>query len=76
MSTHFDELERQARALPLKEKAALARLLIDELDTSADPDAERLWIIEAQSRYEAFLNGELEALPGDDVMNRARSHLK
>lgn len=76
MSTHFDELERQARALPLKEKAALARLLIDELDTSVDPDAERLWINEAQRRYEAFLGGELEALPGDDVMNRVRGRLK
>jgi putative addiction module component (TIGR02574 family) len=74
MSTHFHEIEKQARALPPKEKAALARQLIEELDMSAD--AEQLWIDEAQRRYEAYLKGELEALPGDEVMTRARNRLK
>ena len=31
MGTPFEELEKQARALSPKEKAALARILIDEL---------------------------------------------
>jgi hypothetical protein len=73
MNAHFDDIERQARSLPMHEKAALARVLIEELDTSIDADAERLWIDEAQRRYDAYLKGELEALPGDDVMARARS---
>jgi hypothetical protein len=75
MSSHFDDIERQARLLPLKQKAALARLLIEELDTTVDADAEQLWVDEAQRRYDAYLKGELEALPGDDVMNRARSRV-
>lgn len=41
MSTSFDDIEKQARSLPLKEKAALARLLIEDLDTSVDYDVER-----------------------------------
>ncbi len=76
MSTHFDDIERQARALPLKEKAALASILIKELDLSFDADAEQLWIDEAQRRYDAYLNGEIEALRGDDVMAEARSRIK
>ena len=76
MSTHFDDIERQARALPFKEKAALARLLIEELDQAVDSDAEQSWIDEAQRRYDAFKNGELEALPGDAVMESARNRLK
>ena len=76
MSTHFDEIERQARALPVKEKAALARLLIEELDQSVDADTDQLWIDEAQRRYDAYLKGELEALPGDDVITRARDRIK
>jgi hypothetical protein len=76
MSTHFDDIERQARLLPLKQKAALARLLIEELDASIDADAERLWVDEAQRRYDAYLKGKLEALPGDDVMARARNRIK
>lgn len=76
MSTFFDELERQARTLTRREKASLARILIEELDPSADPGIEQGWIEEAQRRYDAFLKGELEALPGDAVMARARSRLK
>ena len=68
--------EKQARLLSLKEKAALARLLIEELDALTDADAERLWTDEAQRRYDAYLKGELEALPGDDVMARARNRIK
>ncbi len=76
MSTRFHDLEMQARALPIKEKAALARLLIEELDTSVDADVEQLWIDEAQRRYDAYQRGELEARPGDEVMARARNRLK
>jgi hypothetical protein len=72
MSTLLDDLERQARALTSREKATLARILIEELDPALDAEVEQLWIAEAQLRYEAFLNGELEALRGDDVMARAR----
>jgi len=76
MSTQFDEIERQARLLPLNEKATLARFLIEELDTTVDTDAEQRWIVEAQRRYDAYSKGELEALPGDDVMARARNRIK
>jgi len=76
MSAQFDDIEKQARLLPLKQKAALARLLIEELDASVDADAGQLWMDEAQRRYDAYLNGELEALPGDDVMKRARNRIK
>ncbi len=76
MSISFDELEKQARVLSLKEKATLARLLIEELDMSVDADAEQLSIDEAKRRHDAFLSGELEALPGDEVMDRARKRFQ
>jgi hypothetical protein len=77
MSMAFEELERHARALSLEEKAALAGILIEELDTAVDPNAEQLlWLEEAQHRYDAFLRGELEARPGDEVMQRARNRMR
>jgi hypothetical protein len=76
MARNFEELEKEARALSSKEKATLARILIDELDSSIDEDAEQLWIEEAQRRYQAFIEGKLEALSGEDVMRRARQRLK
>jgi len=72
----FDELEKQARTLTASEKATLARILIEELDPSLDAEVEQFWVAEAQRRYEAFRKGELEALPGDKVMVRARRRLK
>lgn len=76
MSTLFDELERQARGLSPHEKASLARILIEQLDPAIDAGVEQVWIDEAERRYNAFLKGELEALPGDAVMARARSRLR
>ena len=76
MSTHFEDIQREVKALSANEKAALARFLIEELDQSVDDDAQRLWIAEAERRYEAYQKGELEARPGDDVMRTARERLK
>jgi len=75
MNTDFDDIARQARALHLTEKAALARLLIEDLDPAVDVDVDQLWIDGAYRRYDSFLKGELGALSGDEVMNRVRNRL-
>ena len=76
MSALFDELKKQSRLLTAAERATLARILIEDLDSGVDFDVEQLWIAEAQRRYQAYLRGEIEALPGDEVMTRARNRLK
>ena len=53
----------------------IERPLLKELDSAIDANAERLWTEEAQRRYDAYLKGELEALSGEEVMNRARNAL-
>jgi hypothetical protein len=65
MSTLFDEIERQTRFLTPHEKASLARILIEELDSNIDPAVESIWVEEAKRRYEAYRNGELNSLAGD-----------
>jgi putative addiction module component (TIGR02574 family) len=70
MSALFDDLEKRARALPREEKVALVRILIDELDAAPDGDIERLWVEEARRRYDEYLRGEVQAVPGDEVMAR------
>jgi hypothetical protein len=72
---HCDDIDRRVRSLPLKEKATLARVPIEELDTSVDADVEQLWLVEARRRYDDYLKGEREALLGDEVMARARSRV-
>jgi copper homeostasis protein CutC len=76
MSALFDEIEKQSRLLTAAEKATLARILIEGLDSEAAEDVDQLWISEAQRRFEAYLKGEIEAHNGDEVMTRARNRLK
>lgn len=76
MASSFEELEKEIRSLNSRQKATLAHVLIEDLDTDTDENAEQLWIEEAQRRYQAFKNGEVEALPGDEVMRQARQRLK
>ena len=76
MSPLFDEVQKQAQMLTAQEKAALAHLLIEELDAPLDADVEQLWIAESQRRYEAYLKGELEVVAGDEAMANARNRMK
>lgn len=76
MSPLFDEVQKQAQLLTAQEKAALAHLLIEDLDSSADADVQQAWIAESKRRYEAHLRGELQAVPGDEAMANARNRLK
>ncbi len=76
MSSQFDDLTKRIQALSPQEKAALVRVLIDDLDPGQDPEIEKLWIEEAERRYAQYLRGEVEAIPGDEVMAEARKRLK
>ena len=76
MSSQFDDLEKRARALSREEKAALARVLIDELDPVNEPGVEELWLEEARRRYDTYRKGEIQSIPGDEAMARARSRLR
>ena len=76
MSALLEELKKQSRLLTAQEKATLARILIEELDATSVLNVEQLWIAESQRRYDAYLRGEIEAYPGDEVMTRARDRLK
>ena len=76
MSSQFDDLEKRVKALSREEKAALARVLIDELDPVKEPGVDELWLEEARRRYDAYRRGDISAVPGEEAMERARSRLK
>jgi Putative addiction module component len=79
MSARFDDLARQAMSLSREEKERLVRALIEELDASSDGTEEevaRLWAEEARRRHEEYLRGDVQAIPGDDALARARERLK
>ena len=76
MAMTYEQLEKEVRTLSPEEKAALARTLIDDLESETEQNVEAIWAEEAERRYRAFLAGELEAIPGDEVMTRARQRVE
>lgn len=70
MDTTMDMLQAAALSLPQAERARLAATLLASLDE--DPRIEKAWIAEVRERIAAYDRGEIESIPGDEVLARAR----
>lgn len=75
MSDVLIELKRRAAELSDNERAELALSLIESLDGPADPDVEEAWEVEVERRVAQIERGEVELIPGEDVLARLRSRL-
>ena len=73
MDRDTSELQEELDKLTPKQKAELARTLIDSLDEDLDDDVEQLWLDEAARRYEAYRCGEISSRPATEVFARARA---
>jgi putative addiction module component (TIGR02574 family) len=76
MSNPARDLESKVLELPAEERARLAERLISSLDPESDPQAEELWIREAERRLAEFESGSVSAVPAADVIEKARSSLR
>ena len=68
-----EELESEALKLSYDERERLARALMLSLDS--DPEVVQLWVAEAERRYENYLKGRAEAVPGEEALRRIRAAL-
>ncbi len=75
MPSKIKEIEEEALRLPSHERAQLAEHLIHSLDEVEDPEAERLWIEEAERRYQEYKQGKVKAKPAGMVFKEARLKL-
>ena len=69
------ELREELDKLSPKEKAELARMLLDSLDDGQDENVEQLWLDEATRRYEAYRRGEVSSGKAAEVLVRVRARL-
>ncbi len=76
MASKLKEIEENALQLSLPDRAQLAEHLIHSLDEEEDPEAERLWIEEAERRYREYKEGKVEGIPAELVFKKARLKLK
>ena len=70
------EFESEALKLPSKDRARLAERLISSLDPETDPEAQRLWLQEAERRLDELESGDVSGVPADQVFEKARSTLR
>ncbi|MBI5199414.1 MAG: addiction module protein [Nitrospirae bacterium] len=75
MPLKVKEVEEEALQLPSHERAKLAEHLIHSLDEEEDPEAEKLWIKEAERRYRQYKEGKVKTKPASLVFKEARSKL-
>lgn len=67
MSTHVTELFERASILSEKERATLAGLLIESLESEVDPDVEEAWRVEIERRVAELDAGTAKTVPWEDV---------
>lgn len=71
MTTSFKEVERQAQALAVEDRAKLAETLLESLQTPLS-EIETAWEQEIEARVAAFDRGETQAYAAEDVFAEAR----
>lgn len=72
----FKEIEQSALKLDEKHRAELAKRLLISLEESIDEDIEQAWIDEINRRKAQVESDEVESIPGEEVLEKARDLLK
>jgi putative addiction module component (TIGR02574 family) len=70
------DLESKILGLPPKERARLAERLLASLEGAREPDAEALWVDEAERRLAELESGSAAAAPAAEVFRKSRSQLR
>jgi putative addiction module component (TIGR02574 family) len=68
----LDQLAAEALNLPREERAELADRLFESLDTGELTATDKLWASEAKRRADELLSGQVQGLPGEEVLAEAR----
>ena len=76
MSTDFKEIQHSALELDEKNRAELAKNLINSLEKPMDEDIEQAWIDEIKRRKTEIKSGKVTPVSGQEVHKAARELLK
>ena len=75
MARDIRQIEKELSALSQKDRAALARSLIDSLDDDPEDGVLTAWVEEAHARYAAYKAGRLSSVSADEAFAKARNKL-
>lgn len=76
MATTVEQLAEQAMILPIESRARLADLLVESLDADELGHIDRLWVTEAKHRRDEVRSGRVEAVPGEEALQKVRDAVR
>ncbi|MBI5308235.1 MAG: addiction module protein [Planctomycetes bacterium] len=66
------EPEAEVKTLDLKDRAALAKWIVESLDELSEVEIEALWVDEAEHRLDEMERGLVTEMSAEEVLRRAR----
>ena len=73
MARTIEDTESELLQLDRRSRAALAKSLLESLETLSEEELDNLWIEEGEARYADFKAGKTDAIDGDEVLAQARA---
>jgi putative addiction module component (TIGR02574 family) len=67
------KLEAEIKKLDLKDRAALAKWIVESLDEMSEVEIEALWTEEAERRLDELEQGSVSEIPAEEALRRART---
>ena len=67
------KLEAEIKKLDLKDRATLAKRLVESLDDLSKEEIEALWAEEAERRLDELEQGLVTEIPAEEALRRARA---
>ena len=69
------EIEAEIKKLDLKERAELARWIVESLDDLSEQEIQSLWVEEAERRLYEMEGARVTEIPAKEALRRARATL-
>ncbi|MBI3129341.1 MAG: addiction module protein [Candidatus Tectomicrobia bacterium] len=75
MAHSFPDIEKEAMGLPAGDRARLAVRLLDSLEEAAESpeEIEKLWLAEAERRFQELREGVAQGIPAQEVFAELRA---
>ena len=67
------DIESEIKKLDLKDRATLAKWIVESLDELSESEVEALWAEEAERRLDELEQGLVTEIPDREVLRRARA---
>jgi hypothetical protein len=67
------EIEAEIQKLDLRDRATLAKWIVESLDDLSEAEVEALWAEEAERRLDELEQGLVTEIPDKEVLRRARA---